>query len=175
MPAPWCRQSSGTDCCPNDTVGTPVATPAGYIDGTSCISQNQVGQLVARVYANGGTTAADNITCQVGHLTFGAQTAGIVSIDENGAATAEQPGSTTITATISNSSTATNAGFFSTCPPASINLVDPNSASNSINVAVNTLQPLTATVLDTHGNIITGLPSSTTPPPRRPSLRPWAP
>ena len=156
----------GTDCCPNDTVGTPVATPAGYIDGSSCISQNQVGQLVARVYANGTTNATDNITCQVGHLTFGAQTSGIVSIDENGAATAGQPGSTTITATISNSSTATNAGFFSTCPPASITLADPSSSSNSINVAVNTQQPLTATVLDTNGNVITGLSleyNSTTP------------
>jgi hypothetical protein len=158
----------GTDCCPNDTVGTPVPTPAGVVDGSKCISQTQVGQLVARIYANGGTTGnvADNITCQVGHLTFGAQTTGIVSIDENGAATAEQPGSTTITATISNSSTATNAGYFSTCPPASISLVDPNSSSNSINVAINTLQPLTATVLDTNGNVITGLSlefNSTTP------------
>ena len=161
----------GTDCCPNDTVGTPVPTPAGYIYGQKCLSQNQVGQLVARVYANGDTTgtstsAANNITCQVGHLTFGAQTTGIVGIDENGAATAEAPGSTTITATISNSSTATNAGYFSTCPPASITLFDPSSSSNSINVAVNTLQPLTATVLDTNGNVITGLSleyNSTTP------------
>jgi hypothetical protein len=156
----------GTDCCPNDTVGTPVPTPAGVVDGSKCISQNQVGQFVARIYANGGTSAANNITCQVGHLTFGAQTTGIVSIDQNGAATAAQPGSTTITATISNSSTATNAGFFSTCPPASIQLADPNSSSNPINVAVNTLQPLTATVLDTNGNVITGLSleyNSTTP------------
>jgi hypothetical protein len=161
----------GTDCCPNDTVGTPVPTPAGYIYGQKCLSQNQVGQLVARVYANGDTTgtstsAANNITCQVGHLTFGAQTTGIVSIDENGAATAAAPGSTTITATISNSSTATNAGYFATCPPASITLFDPSSSSNSINVAVNTLQPLDATVLDTNGNVITGLSleyNSTTP------------
>ena len=158
----------GTDCCPNDTVGTPVATPAGVVDGSKCISQTQVGQLVARIYQGGGTTgnSAKNITCQVGHVTFGAQTTGIVSIDQNGAATAQQPGSTTITATISNSSTATNAGYFSTCPPASITLADPNSSSNSINVAINTLQPLTATVRDTNGNIITGLTleyNSTTP------------
>ncbi|MGA8940292.1 MAG: hypothetical protein WB439_14110, partial [Acidobacteriaceae bacterium] len=89
-----------------------------------------------------------------------------VSIDENGAATAQQPGSTTITATISNSSTATNAGFFSTCPPASITLANPNSSSNSVNVSVNTRQPLTATVRDTNGNVITGLSleyNSTTP------------
>jgi hypothetical protein len=158
----------GTDCCPNDTVGTPVATPAGVVDGSKCISQTQVGQLVARIYQGGGTTGntAQNITCQVGHVTFGAQTTGIVTIDQNGAATAQQPGSTTITATISNSSTATNAGYFSTCPPASITLADPSSSANPINVAINTLQPLTATVRDTNGNIITGLTleyNSTTP------------
>lgn len=163
-----CSIDPGTDCCPNDTVGTPVPTPAGVVDGSSCISQNQVGQLVARVYANGGTTGdtADNITCKVGHVTFGAQTTGIVSIDENGAATAALPGSTVITATISNSSTATNAGFFSTCPPASITLANPNSSSNSVNVSVNTKQPLTATVYDTNGHVITGLSleyNSTTP------------
>jgi hypothetical protein len=155
-----CTTDPTTSCCPNDTVGTPVVAPP--YDATSCLSQNQIGQLVARVYANGST----NITCQVGHLTFAPQTAGIVSIDENGAATAGQPGSTVITATISNSSTATNAGFFSTCPPASITLFDPSSSSNSINVAVNTLQPLDATVLDTNGNVITGLAleyNSTTP------------
>ena len=158
----------GTDCCPNDTVGTPVATPAGVVDGSKCISQTQVGQLVARIYQGGGTTGntAQNITCQVGHVTFGAQTTGIVTIDQNGAATAQLPGSTTITATISNSSTATNAGYFSTCPPASITLADPSSSANPINVAINTLQPLTATVRDTNGNIITGLTleyNSTTP------------
>ena len=164
-----CSIDPGTDCCPNDTVGTPVPTPAGVVDGSSCISQNQVGQLVARIYQNGGTTGdtANNITCQVGHVTFGSQTNGIVSIDENGAATAQMPGSTTITATISNSSTATNAGFFSTCPPASISLVNPNDpSSSSVNVAINTKQPLTATVLDTQGNPITGLAleyNSTTP------------
>jgi hypothetical protein len=156
----------GSDCCPNDTVGTPIIAPP--YDGNSCLSQNQVGQLVARVYQGGGTTGsiAQNITCQVGHLTFGAQTTGIVSIDQNGAATAQQPGSTTITATISQSSTATNAGYFSTCPPASITLANPNSSSNTINVAVNTLQPLTATVRDTNGIVITGLTlefNSTTP------------
>jgi hypothetical protein len=161
-----CTIDPGTDCCPNNTVGTPVIAPP--YSGTSCLSQNQVGQLVARAYQSGGTTgdAAQNITCQVGHLTFGAQTAGIVSIDQNGAATAQQPGSTTITATISQSSTATNAGYFSTCPPASIVLADPSSSSNPINVAVNTLQPLTATVRDTNGNVITGLTleyNSTTP------------
>ena len=84
--------------------------------------------------------------------------------------TAQRPrnsGSTTITATISNSSSATNAGYFSTCPPASITARGSQiPSSNTINVAVNTLQPLTATVRDTNGNIITGVTleyNSTTP------------
>jgi hypothetical protein len=158
----------GTDCCPNDTVGTPVATPAGFVDGTACLSQTQVGQLVARVYQGGVVDAAHNITCQVGHITYAAQTPNIVGIDQNGAATAQQPGSTIITATVSNSSTATQAGFFSTCPPQSIVLSAPGKTlvNNSITVAINNAQPLTATVLDTHGFPISGLTlefNSTTP------------
>jgi hypothetical protein len=158
----------GTDCCPNDTVGVPVVAPTGVYTANRCLSQNQIGQFVARVYDGTGTSPANNITCQVGHVSFAAQSPAIVSIDQNGAATAQQPGSTVITATISNSSTATNAGFFSTCPPASIALTIPgqSTTTNAINVAINNLQPLTATVVDTQGNPITGLSlefNSTTP------------
>jgi hypothetical protein len=154
-----CTTDPGTDCCPNDTVGVPVIAPTGVYTANRCLSQNQIGQLVARVYDGIGTSPANNITCQVGHVSFAAQSPAIVSIDQNGAATAQQPGSTVITATISNSSTATNAGFFSTCPPASIALTIPGqtASTNAINVAINNLQPLTATVIDTQGNPITGL------------------
>jgi trimeric autotransporter adhesin len=161
----------GSDCCPNNTVGTSIVAPV-YTGAPSasfplgCASQTKVGQLVARVYANGNTNPANNITCEVGHLTFAPSTTSIVSIDENGAATAGMPGSTIITATISQSSTALSAGYFSTCPPASITLQDPTSSSNSIQVAINTPQPLTATVLDTNGFPISGLSlefNSTTP------------
>ena len=157
----------GTDCCPNDTVGVPVIAP--IYTASSCLSQTKIGQLVARAYSNGTTNPANNITCQVGHLTFSAQTPSIVSIDENGAATAQQPGSTVITATIANSSTATNAGFFSTCPPASIVLSAPGKTpgpNGGITVAINNLQPLIATVIDTQNNPISGLSlefNSTTP------------
>jgi hypothetical protein len=158
----------GTDCslCSPATAGTPVvATP---YEGTSCLSQNATGQLVARVYQGGNTNPGNNITCKVGHISFAAQAANIVTIDETGVATAHQPGSTVITATVSNSSTATQAGYFSTCPPASITLAAPGLAAgtNSIAVPVNTTQPLTATVVDTHGVTLTGLVlelNSTTP------------
>ena len=90
-----------------------------------------------------------------------------------GFATANQPGSSTVTATISNSTTASNAGFFSTCPPASIVLTAVGQTGNPINVGLNNPQPLFATVFDgnidaTHpnGHQITGISleyNSTTP------------
>lgn len=156
-----CSASDPTsDCCTNVTT-TPEPPAPGY-DGTSCVSQNNRVQLAGKVFANGS-----NITCQVGHLTFAAQgSANVVTIDTDGFATANQPGSSTITATISNSSTASNAGFFSTCPPASIKLTAVGQSGNPINVGLNTPQPLQATVLDTNGNQITGISlefNSTTP------------
>jgi hypothetical protein len=147
----------GTDCCPNSTVGTPIVAPV--YTGTGCISQNTHGQFVARVYKGGTVTPANNITCQVGHVSYGAVSgSGIVSIDQNGVATANQPGSTEITATLSNSSSSTQAGFFSTCPPTSIALSVPGSpTSNSVSVNVNNTQPFNVTVMDKNNITITGL------------------
>jgi hypothetical protein len=44
----------------------------------------------------------------------------VVTIDQNGVATAQAPGSTLITGTIAQ--TSSNAGYFYTCPPAKIAL-----------------------------------------------------
>ena len=146
-----------TTCCPASTPVVPA--PPAYTQN-SCVSQASTAQLVARVYRNGTTNQADNITCQIGHLTFGAQTAGnIVTIDEDGVATANQPGSTTITASVSNSSSGSSAGFFSTCPPTSITLSVPGqpAGTNSVAVALGFSQPLNATVMDKNGTVMTGL------------------
>ena len=156
-----------SDCCPNNITNTPEPPAPGY-GGASCVSQNNRVQLAGKVYYGGAIDPAHNITCQVGPLTFAAQgSANVVTIDSQGFATAGQPGSSTVTATISNSNTASNAGFFSTCPPASIvlNAVGHEGESN-INVGLNNPQPLTATVLDTNGKQITGISleyNSTTP------------
>ncbi len=151
-----CATDPGTDCS-SSTSGPIIAAPV--YTGQKCISQNTTGQLVARVYQNGDTLPADNITLQVGHVSFTPQTSNIVSIDQNGIATANQPGSSLITATISNSSTGSSAGFFSTCPPASITLSVPGQPGvSSINVGINNLQPLTATVTDKNGVVLNGLP-----------------
>jgi hypothetical protein len=161
-----------SDCCPN-AITTPEAPAPGY-DGTSCVSQNSRAQLAGKVYMGGVIDPAHNITCQVGPLTFSAQgSANVVTIDTQGFATANQPGSSLVTATISNSNTASNAGFFSTCPPASIVLTAVGQTGNPINVGLNNPQPLSATVFDgnidaTHpnGHQITGISleyNSTTP------------
>ncbi len=158
-----CTVDPGTGCC---TAPVTTGTASAPING--CASQATTGQLAARVYENASTTLANNISCQVGHLSYVAQTASVVSIDQNGIATAQQPGSTVITANISNAGS--SAGFFSTCPPTSIALSIPGtgstSTSNSIIVNPNNTQPITSLVMDKNGTILTGLTlefESTTP------------
>ncbi len=146
-----------TNCCPANsaTVYSPVPPP--YTQNY-CVSQGKTAQLIARVYAYGGTTTADNITCQVGHLTFSMPTApNIAQIDQNGVATANQPGSTTVSASVSNSSSAASAGFFSTCPPTSITLAVPGTTSTSVSVNLNNAQPLLATVKDVNNTTLSGI------------------
>ncbi|WP_263383286.1 hypothetical protein [Granulicella arctica] len=150
-PTADCTTDPTSNCCPLASANTITATP---YNGTACLSQGSTGQLVARVFAGAGT-ASSNISCQAGHLTFAAQTAGIVAIDQNGVATAQQPGSTVITASVSNAGS--SAGFFSTCPPTSIKLNVPNTTATNITVNQNFAQPLVATVLDQNNTVLTGL------------------
>jgi len=143
-----------SNCCP--LAVTAPGNPSAYT-GTSCLSQGATAQLVARVYANGKVDPADNITCQVGHLNFAAVGAtNVVTIDENGVATANQPGSATITASISNSGSGSTAGFFSTCPPTNIALTS-NGSTGPIAIGLNNSQPFTAVATDKNGVTINGL------------------
>jgi hypothetical protein len=150
-PSSNCSTDQSSNCCPIAGVA-PISAPA--YTGETCLSQGQTGQIVVRAF----DAAGNNITCPAGHFTYTPQASSIVSIDQNGIATALQPGSTVITANISNAGS--SAGFFSTCPPASIALTAPGSGSGSAtNVVVNqnVTQPLSAIVTDTQGNNITGL------------------
>lgn len=156
--ATTCAQTTnGNGCC-----AVPVPTTATAAAETGCVSQSVTSQLAARVVAGNGT----NISCQVGHLSYAPQTSTVVTIDENGVATAQQPGSTVITANISNAGS--SAGFFSTCPPVSIALTAPvgTTPSNSVVVNPNNVQPINAVAVDQNGTILTGLSlnfESTTP------------
>ena len=141
-----------------------VAPPANSIlpfSPNSCVSQNTTTQLSARVYAGSGSNQA-NISCLAGHLSYTAEGAAsttsispVVTIDQNGIATANQPGSVLVSANVSNA--ASSAGFFSTCPPASITLSSPGTNANPIVVNQNNPQPLVASVVDTKGVALTNL------------------
>lgn len=173
-PSTDCRNDLATNCCAFSTING-ATTPSGTFTGNSCLSQNVTGQLAARVFAGGSTDAAHNITCTqtgttpagapifsplVGHVTFTPTDSNIVTIDENGIATAKFPGSTIVNAAISTASS-TN-GYFSTCPPASITLSTPNTTPppTAITVNQNNTQPLVATILDTNGVALNGVPVS---------------
>lgn len=143
-----------------------------------CVSQNMAGPTLSPTPASGQTLA--NVTvlgpngqsidaADVGTITYRAVDANIVSINDtsvtgtgvNGATTANMPGSTVITATVSQSSSGSAAGYFYTCPPKSINLSvvggQAGSIPNSYKVTSGTPVALNATVTDTQGNPITGL------------------
>jgi hypothetical protein len=68
--------------------------------------------------------------------------------------TAQQPGTTVITATIAQS--ASSAGYFSTCPPKSIQLLLANESTKAV-IAQGAVQNLKTVVTDTTGAQITGL------------------
>lgn len=172
-PSTNCTTDPASNCY-NTTVvngsclATPVAAtacvPGAYVKGcayvgNACLSQGQSAQLVARAYAGtNNTNPANNISCLVGPLSFSSLNPSTVTIDVNGLATAAAPGSGVIQA--SNVLSSSSAGFFSTCPPASISLAAAGSTTppaTPLTVNTNSSQSLVATVTDTQGNAITNL------------------
>ncbi len=134
---------------------SPVPTGTVSYSGNACVSQNFSAQLAAQTFdANG-----HNISCSVGPLTFTATNGSIVTIDTSGLATAAQPGSTIINATLSQATS--SVGFFATCPPKSIILTTQGSTTAPtapVSVNQNTTQNLVATITDTNNNPITNIP-----------------
>jgi trimeric autotransporter adhesin len=157
-----CTVNPSTGCC-----SAPVQTGTSVLATTGCLSQATTGQLAARVYqGTDPTVSSNNISCLVGHLGYAASPAAVVTIDQNGIATAQAPGAAIISATISQAGS--SAGSFSTCPPTSIQLTVPLTPppSTSITVNPNNTQPINALVTDKNGTILTGVPLtfvSTTP------------
>ncbi len=157
-PSADCINDPASNClqCNPNLIGAPLPnpTPAAY-SPNACLLQNRTEQLVARVYAGN-----QNITCQAGPVAFLLQgNANVATVNAQGIITAAQPGSALVTATVSNSSSALNAGFVSTCPPTSITLaaVGQPATADNINVALNSPQTFvaTATAVDANGQAVT--------------------
>jgi hypothetical protein len=159
-----------------------VTTSLSSSSSQQCFSQNQQAQLNAQacyVSSNGtqyefcapSSVTSANYACQgglapgvnsvpscgssIGTLNFSVGTSSVATIDATtNVITAEQPGTTAITATIAQS--ASSAGYFSTCPPKSISISLANGSTKGV-VTQGVTQNLTTTVLDTNSNPITGL------------------
>ena len=151
-------QTVGCTVLANGCCSRPITqSSAPAYTGSACLSQGSTGQLAARVHSGSGTNL-QNISCLAGHLSYTPQSSSILTIDQNGVATAQAPGSTIINSSLSTAGS--SAGFFSTCPPANISLAVPSgTGGSSTNVVVNQnfTQPLTATVTDKNGVTLTGV------------------
>jgi hypothetical protein len=106
-----------------------------------------------------GVTSVPNCTATVGALSYMVGNSTIASTTTNTTTnqvtiTALQPGTTAITASVAGSGS--SAGYFSTCPPASISVTLAN-GSTAGTITQGVTQNLTTNITDTQGNTITGL------------------
>jgi trimeric autotransporter adhesin len=143
----------------------PPITSISLVGPSGCQSQTTVSQLDAKAYydLNGqqtqlcGPNSTSVPTCQssIGTMSFNLGTSSVASINSStNQITAQQPGTTVITASIAGSGS--SAGYFSTCAPESISVSLANGSTSST-IARGVPQNLTTTVYDTKGQQITGL------------------
>jgi trimeric autotransporter adhesin len=128
-----------------------------------CLSQTQTAQLDSQAYYSvqgvqtllcaPNSSTVPNCSTAIGNLTYTSQNTSIATISETGQITAVLPGTTYITASVAGSGS--SAGYFSTCPPANIN-VNLNGATTGT-VTQGVTQNLVTTITDTQGNTIQGL------------------
>jgi trimeric autotransporter adhesin len=158
-----------------------VTTSLSSSSPQQCFSQNQQAQLDAQAcYVSNGTqyefcapssvspanyactgglapgvTSVPSCGSSIGTLNFSVSNSSVATFNSTTEVlTAQQPGTTSITATIAQS--ASSAGYFSTCPPASVKVSLASGATSGV-VTQGVSQNLSATVLDTLGNPISGL------------------
>ena len=102
-----------------------------------------------------GVTSVPLCSASIGTLNYSVSNSSVATFNSTtNVLTAQQPGTTSITATIAQS--ASSAGYFSTCPAASINVTLAGGGTKGV-VTQGVSQNLTTTVVDTLGNPINGL------------------
>jgi hypothetical protein len=158
----------------------PQPTSVTLVGPQSCLSQGQLAQLDAQACIAGsnnqqqlfcappsvtpanyacplppGVTSVPSCSVSLGTLTYQVGTSSIASINaETNQITAEQPGTTVITASIAN--VGSLAGYFSTCPPQSIKVTLANGTEKGT-ITKGAVQNLVTSILDTNNNPITGI------------------
>ena len=149
---------SGTSQCYSQSESTTLDSQACYAgtNGSQYLFCAPTG-LSASSYAcpmASGVTSVPSCSTSLGIFSYavGNSTIGSINADTN-VITAEQPGTTNITATVAGSSS--SAGYFSVCPPKTIALTTA-SGGTSATVTQGVTQTLSNSILDTNGNSITG-------------------
>jgi len=135
-----CFVSNNTqyELCAPSSVTSHYACPGGLPPGVTSVP-SCTAAIGALSYAVGNPTVATTTTNT---------TTNLVTI------TAQQPGTTSITASVAGSGS--SAGYFTTCPPASISLTLANGGTSGT-ITRGVTQNLTTTITDTYGNPLTGL------------------
>ncbi len=134
---------------------------------TACYSQNAVGPVLSpgeNVTVLGPNGVPIN-SAYVGTITYKATTPSIVNINNtsvtgtgtNGATTPNMPGSTIISATVSQTSSGSAAGYFYTCPPQSIAISINGESTGPITITKGVPQNINAIITDTKGATLNGL------------------
>jgi sugar lactone lactonase YvrE len=151
-------------------VHAPV-TALSLVGPSQCLSQGQMWQTpldVQAYYATGNPANPQGLLCApnsstvpeclnaIGALNFFVGTSSVATINNTtNQITANLPGTTLITASVAG--TSSSAGYFTTCPPASISVtLESGGTSGQINQGA-TPQNLVTNVIDTQGNPLTGL------------------
>jgi len=102
-----------------------------------------------------GVSSVPNCSLPLGTLSYQVGSSTIASINsETNQITAEQPGTTVITASVALSGS--SAGYFSTCPPASINVTLANGKTSGT-ITQGVQQNLITQITDTNGVLLTGM------------------
>jgi len=143
--------------------GTPLTITTGGLNATAppttAILSNGSAVCSGTALVNTTLTQVPNCTAAIGALNYSVGNPQVASVVTNTTTnqvtiTALQPGTTSITASVAGSGS--SAGYFSTCPPASISVTLANGATSGT-ITQGVTQNLTTTVIDTYGNPLTGI------------------
>ena len=146
LDAQACYSSNGSQvllCAPSSvtTTASPTACPTPYVNGVS-------GPRMP-------LTSIPSCSAAVGFLNYSAGNSSVATINTNtNQVTADEPGTTPINVTVAG--TGSSAGYFSTCPPKSINLTLSSGATTGT-ITQGVAQNLITTITDTNNQSISGL------------------
>jgi hypothetical protein len=139
--------------------GTPLTVTAGGLGATAppttAVLSNGTAACAGTATVTTTLTPVQDCSSVLGTLNYQVGTPSVASINaETNQITAELPGTTVITALSAGGSS--SAGYFSTCPPRTINVTLANGATSGT-VTQGVTQNLTTTVYDTNINASSGL------------------